>query len=158
MVCATQLVSLTNLSPDRIHDTEGSWRAEERGAHDGLYAARVYRHVRRRLLRRLRQSSERNPRPLQCGHVRLVGVIDMSAGPVTPARLTGPGLPQSLQRQAVGSPGVPAPSLTTTAMSAAVQRAHQTLHQQRQRLQWRQPLRAKRSICSQPRHRLVLLA
>jgi hypothetical protein len=31
------------------------------GSHDGLYAARMYRHNRRRLLRRLRQSRGRSP-------------------------------------------------------------------------------------------------
>jgi hypothetical protein len=35
--------------------------AEKRGPHDGMYAARVYRHHRRWLLRRLRQSSGRTP-------------------------------------------------------------------------------------------------
>jgi hypothetical protein len=34
---------------------------EKRGSHDGLYAARMYRHDRRRLLRRLRQSRGRRP-------------------------------------------------------------------------------------------------
>ena len=38
------------------------WHAQEtRGSHDDLYATRVYRQDRRRLLRRLRQSSGRSP-------------------------------------------------------------------------------------------------
>ena len=43
-----------------FYDGECRWQ-EKRGSHDGLYAARVYGHDRRRLLRCLRQSSERSP-------------------------------------------------------------------------------------------------
>jgi len=43
------------------YDGEIRRHARERGSHDGLYAARVYRQDRRRLLRRLRRSSGCSP-------------------------------------------------------------------------------------------------
>ena len=45
--------------------------AENRESHDGLYAARMYRHDRRQLLRHLRESRGRSPVPSGSGSERV---------------------------------------------------------------------------------------
>ena len=77
---------------------------EKRGSHDGLYAARVYRHDRRRLLRGLRESRGRSP------------FVPAAASAASPAPADEPGL-TAVRRE----PGFPPKPKSGGLMTACTQ-------------------------------------
>ena len=126
------------------YDGESRWH-EKRGSHDHLYAARLYWHDCRRLLRCLRQSSGCSPVRC-CRGSGFGGVIRPCRGAWPDGSRLGPeDLPRTRKTRTsippVRSQAVLARSSTVTAMSAAVQRAQsRSLLQGQRRRQGHPPL------------------